>query len=126
MIADPVADTLIRIKNGYASNKVTVDMPYSKLKLALCKLIAKEGYIESVAQKDQSLQVHLKYQGRKPALTDVKRVSRPSVRVYKGYRRLPVVLSGLGIAIISTPLGLLTEKQARKKKTGGEVLAEIW
>lgn len=126
MIGDPVADTLIRIKNGYASNKASVEVPYSKLKLALCKLMVKKGYIESVTHKSQLLQVTLKYQGKKPVLTDVKRVSRPSVRVYKGYKELPVVLNGLGMAVVSTPAGLLTDKEARKKKIGGEVMAEIW
>lgn len=126
MIIDPIADTLIRIKNGYTSGKNTIEIPYSKLHLNLCKLLSKEGYLEDVSKKERILSVVLKYENRKPVLMDVKRVSKPSLRIYKGYRDLPRVLNGLGIAIISTPQGLMTEKEARKKKLGGEVMAEVW
>lgn len=126
MIIDPIADTLIRIKNGYTSGKNIIEIPYSKLHLNLCKLLSREGYLEDVSKKERTLSVVLKYENRKPVLMDVKRVSKPSLRIYKGYRDLPIVLNGLGIAIISTPQGLMTEKEARKKKLGGEVMAEVW
>ena len=123
---DPVADALIRIKNGYQIGKQSVDLRFSKLTLAIVKVLEKEGYIEKADKKDQGIIVTLKYVSRKPAITDVKRVSKPSLRVYKGVKDLPWVLNGLGIAIISTPKGVMTEKEAKKLKLGGEVLALVW
>lgn len=123
---DPVADALIRVKNGYLSGKQSVAVKFSKLTLNLMKLLQKEGYIHNVEQKVGEIIVTLKYESRKPALSEVKRVSRPSLRVYKGVAKLPTVLNGLGIAIISTPKGLMTDKEARKQKVGGEVLALVW
>lgn len=123
---DPVADALIRIKNGYQVGKATVTIRFSKLILKLAKLLEKEGYLSEVEQKSQEIIVTLKYRSRVPVLTDIKRVSKPSLRVYKGVKDLPRVLNGLGIAIISTPKGLMTDRQARKLKVGGEVLALIW
>lgn len=123
---DPVADALIRIKNGYSVGKVSVTIKFSKLIWNLVRLLQKEGYLSDVKQSKREIIVTLKYNSRIPALTDVKRVSKPSLRVYKGVSDLPQVLSGLGIAIISTPQGLLTDRQARKKRVGGEVLAFVW
>lgn len=123
---DPIADALIRVKNGYLSGKQSVSLRYSKLILNLMKLLAKEGYIEDVKESSREIVVGLKYVSRKSAITDIKRVSKPSLRVYKGVGQLPYVLSGLGIAIISTPKGILTDKDARKMKVGGEVLALVW
>ncbi len=123
---DPVADALVRIKNGYQVGKATVAIRFSKLILKLAKLLEKEGYLSGAEQKGQEIIVTLKYNSRVPVLTDIKRVSRPSLRVYKGVKDLPRVLNGLGIAIISTPKGLMTDKEARKLKAGGEVLALIW
>ncbi|MBI2019560.1 30S ribosomal protein S8 [Candidatus Daviesbacteria bacterium] len=123
---DNIGDALIRIKNGYMVGKLEVELKFSKLILKLMKLLQKEGYLESVLQKDKSITVTLKYNMRTPAITDVKRVSRPSLRVYKGAKDLPAVLNGLGIAVISTPKGLMTDKEARKAKTGGEVLVLVW
>jgi len=123
---DNIADTLIRIKNGYRVGKQTVSVRYSKLILEICKLLVSEGFLESCNQKKNEIEVTLKYNNRKPALEDVKRISKPGLRVYKGANDLPRVLNGLGIAIISTPKGVLTDKKARKEKVGGEVLAEVW
>jgi len=123
---DPIGDALIRIKNGYSVGKTTVSLKFSKLILKLTKLLEKEGYLSEVAQKEREIIVTLKYNSRVPVLTDVKRVSKPSLRVYKGVKDLPRVLNGLGIAVISTPKGLMTDKQARKLKIGGEVLALVW
>ena len=123
---DPIADALIRVKNGYLSGKTAVSLRYSKLILNLMKLLAKEGYIEDTKENSREIVVNLKYVSRKSAITDIKRVSKPSLRVYKGVGQLPYVLSGLGIAIISTPKGIMTDKQARKAKVGGEVLALVW
>ncbi|MCR4305500.1 MAG: 30S ribosomal protein S8 [Candidatus Daviesbacteria bacterium] len=123
---DPIGDALIRIKNGYSVDKVSVDLKFSKLIWKLTKLLQEEGYLSEVKQKDREIIVTLKYDARVPVLTDVKRVSKPSLRVYKGFKDLPRVLNGLGIAVISTPKGLMTDKQARKLKVGGEVLALVW
>jgi len=90
------------------------------------QVLQKEGYLSEVKQEEREIIVTLKYDARIPALTDVKRVSRPSLRVYKGTKDLPRVLNGLGIAVISTPKGLMTDKEARKNKLGGEVLAVVW
>ena len=125
-MSDPVADALTRIKNGYMAGIESVTIKYSKLILRLTKLLQKEGYLLAVAQKDRQIIVSLKYISRKPAITDIKRISRPSLRIYKGVKALPYVLNGLGIAIISTPKGLLTDREARKQKVGGEVLALLW
>lgn len=123
---DPVADALIRIKNGYQVGKIEVELKFSKLILQLMKLLQKEGYLSGVKQKGSMITVTLKYNGRIAVLTDVKRVSKPSLRVYKGVKDLPKVLDGIGIAVISTPKGLMTDKDARKEKVGGEVLALVW
>ncbi len=123
---DPVGDALIRIKNGYSVGKVSVNLNFSKLIWNLAKLLQKEGYLSEVKQDKREIVVTLKYNSRIPILTDIKRVSKPSLRVYKGVKDLPRVLNGLGIAIISTPKGLLTDKEARKIKAGGEVLALVW
>lgn len=123
---DPVGDALIRIKNGYQVGKVKVEIRFSKLILNLSKLLKKEGFLSEVEQKKNEIVVVLKYNSRIPVLTDIERVSKPSLRVYKGTKDLPSVLNGLGIAIISTPKGLMTDKQARKLKLGGEVMALVW
>lgn len=125
-MSDSVGDALIRIKNGYSVGKVSVALKFSKLVLNLAKLLQKEGYLAEVKQDKREIVVVLKYHSRIPAITDIKRVSKPSLRVYKGVSDLPSVLSGLGIAVISTPKGLMTDKQARKVKAGGEVLALVW
>ncbi len=126
---DPVADALIRLKNGYLARKDKVNLSYSKLVLAICTLLEKEGYIGKFAQDKEikhNLVVTLKYDDREPVLTDVQRISKPGLRVYKGSKELPWVLNGMGIAIISTPRGVMTDKQARKEGVGGEIMAYVW
>lgn len=123
---DNVADTLIRIKNGYLVSKPIVTVRFSKLNMAICQLLKKEGFIAECQKEENGILVTLKYSGREAALTDVKRVSKPGRRVYKGAKFIPKVLNGLGVAIVSTPKGLMTDKQARKSKLGGEVMAEVW
>lgn len=123
---DPIADALIRVKNGYSVGKTSVDVKFSKLILKLMEVLEKEEYVGKISKEERKLIVELRYESRKPAITDIKRVSKPSLRVYKGCKDLPRVLNGLGIAIISTPKGLLTDKEARKQRLGGEVLALVW
>lgn len=125
-MSDPIADSLIRIKNGYMVGSSIVSIKYSKLVLSILKLLEREGYLGEVKKEGLNIEVTLKYDGRAPSLTDVKRVSKPSLRVYKGVADLPRVLGGVGIAIISTPKGVMSDKEARKKNVGGEVLALIW
>ena len=139
MVSDSIADALIRIKNGYMAGKVETVVPYSKLIFNLCKLLEKEGFIEKVdytpgvssgiksgRHTGSDIKIILKYDGREPALTDVKRVSKPGLRVYKGVKEIRKVLNGYGIAVVSTPKGLMTDKEARKAGMGGELMAEVW
>lgn len=129
---DIVADSLIRIKNSYLAYKESAVLPYSKLVLAICELLQQEGFIESFKEEKiegksfNKIVVNLKYLGRKAALTDVKRISKPGLRVYKPSKALPKVLNGFGLAIISTPKGVMSDKKARKEGVGGEVLAHVW
>ena len=128
MVNDPIADALIRIKNGYMSRKVEIAVSFSKLTLNLCNLLLEKGYLEKIEkdEKGRELKLTLKYIDRKPSLTDVKRISKPGLRVYKGSKELPRVLNGLGIAIISTPKGLKTDREERKEGMGGEIMAFVW
>lgn len=129
---DPVADSLIRIKNGYLAYREEVILPYSKLVIAICTLLQKESFIESFKEEKvegksfNQIKVILKYLGKKAALTDVKRISKPGLRVYKPSKSLPRVLNGFGLAIISTPKGIMSDKHARQERVGGEVLAYVW
>ncbi len=133
MTTDTVSDALIRIKNSYLSYKRDAVLPYSKLVVAICQLLQAEGYIDGFAEESneknpniKQIKVSLKYEGKKPSLTAVKRISKPGLRVYKGKKTLPYVLNGLGIAIISTPKGVMSDKKARKEGLGGEVMAYVW
>ena len=129
---DKVGDLLIRIKNGYLASRNEVSAPHSKLALAICQLLEKEGYIQDCQVKDREIKVTLKYESsgttlkRQPVLTDVKRISKPGRRVYQGNKSLPWVYDGLGMAIISTPKGIMSDKQARKEGVGGEIMAFVW
>lgn len=127
---DTVSDALTRIKNGYLSYKREVVLPYSKLVKSIAEVLKKEGYIAEVNEgmegNFKKLSVTLKYDNRKSVLTDIKRISKPGLRIYKGKLNLPYVLNGLGIAVISTPKGVMTDKEARKEGVGGEILAYVW
>lgn len=117
-----MVDLLIRVKNGYLARQEQVVVPWSRKRQALAGILVKEGFLGSQKAKDRELVLQLK----KGAFTNVKIVSKPSLRVYAKKNQLPEVLGGLGTAVISTPAGLLTEKEARKKGLGGEVICEIW
>jgi small subunit ribosomal protein S8 len=126
---DPIADMLTRIRNGQSANLTKVDMPSSKLKTAIAKLLLDEGYIldYTVAANDGKpiLSVTLKYFQRKPVISKIKRVSRPGFRIYKGCEELPRIMGGLGIAIVSTSKGLMTDRAARVAGCGGEILCYV-
>ena len=125
---DPIADMLTRIRNGQTANKVSVVMPLAKSKLAIAKVLKDEGYIESwsvTEEKKAELEVTLKYFQGKPVVEQIQRVSRPGLRVYKGKNDLPKVMAGLGVAIISTSKGVMTDKSARQAGLGGEVICYV-
>ncbi len=129
-ITDPIADMLTRIRNANNAKHETVDVPASKLKLAIAKILVEEGYIKSyqfVENGNQGvIKITLKYLGKEKVITGLRRVSKPGLRVYVSSEELPKVLRGLGIAIISTSKGVMTDKNARKEHVGGEVLAFVW
>ena len=130
-ITDPIADMLTRISNANNQRHATVDIPASNMKKAIAKILLDEGYVKNVEYIDDSTQgvirVTLKYaENKQKVLTGLKRVSKPGLRIYASKEELPQVLKGLGIAIISTSKGIMTDKEARKQNVGGEVLAFIW
>lgn len=129
-ITDAIADMLTRIRNAGRAGHPSCDIPASNLKRAIADILVSEGYLEKVTFKSDSkqgvLHVTLRYQGKKPVITGIRRVSKPGLRVYADLDNLPRVLGGLGIAIISTSQGLKTDKQARQAGIGGEVLAYVW
>ena len=135
-VSDPIADMLTRIRNAIMTGHVNVAMPSSNLKVAIAKILKEEGFISSYETADgerpgqKVLRIRLKYVGdrreRKSVITGLERVSRPGRRVYTGKTEIPWVLSGMGVAIISTPKGVMTGQRARQLGVGGEVLCKIW
>lgn len=130
-VTDPIGDFLIRIKNGQKARFDKVDIPSSKMKLSLARLLKDEGYIKNYKlvrdNKQGVLRVQLKYgDNREAAITGLKRVSKPGCRMYVGHGDIPRVLNGLGINILSTSRGIMTDRQARKDGVGGELLCSIW
>jgi small subunit ribosomal protein S8 len=126
-LTDPIADMLTRIRNAGSSKHPTVDIPKSKVKLAIADILVEEGYIKGYVVEDRMIKVTLKYVGNKQkVISGLKRISKPGLRVYAGKDELPRVLGGLGIALISTSKGIMTDKKAREAGVGGEVLAYIW
>ena len=132
MTSDPIADMLTRIRNANTAKHDTVDVPSSKMKLAIADILVDEGYIQKYDLVDdgnfKTIRVTLKYGADKneKIITGIKRISKPGLRVYAGKDEIPSVLGGLGIAILSTNQGIVTDKEARKLKVGGEVLAFVW
>jgi small subunit ribosomal protein S8 len=128
-MTDPIADMLTRIRNAQMAEKVAVSIPSSKLKVAIAKVLKDEGYIEDFAVRDGSgkteLDIALKYYAGRPVIERIERISKPGLRVYKGKNDLPKVMNGLGIAIVSTPQGVMTDRHARAANTGGEVLCIV-
>jgi len=127
-MSDPIADMLTRIRNGQARGKVMIEMPASKQKVAIAEVLRDEGYIGDVLVSGEGkpvLRISLKYYRGRPVIEYLRRVSRPGLRIYKGKDELPTVWGGLGIAIISTSRGLMTDRAARRSGSGGEVLALV-
>lgn len=130
-MTDPIADMLTRVRNALAANKETVEVPSSNMKKAIADILLKEGYVSNVEFKEDGyngkLVITLKYIGKKkPVINALKRASRPGLRVYANVETMPKVMDGLGIAILSTNKGILTDKQAKAANVGGEVLCYVW
>jgi small subunit ribosomal protein S8 len=128
-MSDPIADMLTRIRNGQQVERGQVEMPSSKLKVAIAKVLKDEGYIEgfSIATENKKpvLKIALKYYAGRPVIERIERVSKPGLRIYRGAQQIPVVLNGLGVAIVSTPKGVMTDRKARSTGIGGEVLCYV-
>jgi small subunit ribosomal protein S8 len=126
---DPIADMLTRIRNAQMVNKPSVSMPASKLKSAIAKVLKDEGYIDDFAVQDNSgkpqLEIALKYYAGRPVIETIDRISRPGLRVYRGSEAIPKVMNGLGVAIVSTSQGVMTDRKARAAGIGGEVLCVV-
>jgi len=129
VLTDPIADMLTRIRNAALARHLDVDVPVSKLHLEIAKILHREGYIRGyqLINRGRTARLRLRYDPhRQPVLNGLKRISKPGRRVYAGKEVLPRVLGGLGIAIVSTSQGILTDREARKRGVGGEVIAEVW
>lgn len=130
MVNDPIGDMLARVKNAYMARKSVVELPYSKVIAAIAKILHDEGYVSSASSKGEqgkkTLVLGLRYVSSKPALTDVKRKSKPGLRLYIGASEIPTVIGGMGTAILSTPQGIMTGKEAKRRHIGGELLCEVW
>ncbi|MDO4877699.1 MAG: 30S ribosomal protein S8 [Neisseria sp.] len=125
---DPISDMLTRIRNAQRANKISVAMPSSKIKCAIAKVLKEEGYIENFLVSTDTkpvLEIELKYYAGHPVIEQIKRISRPGLRVYKGSNEIPYVMNGLGVAIISTSKGVMTDRKARSEGVGGELLCIV-
>ena len=129
-MTDPITDMLNRIKNAQAVFHQTVDIPFSNLKYEIAKILEKQGFVEKIEKKGKKvkkfIEITLKYDNKVPAISGLKRISKPGQRIYLPAKKIKSVRRGYGIAIISTSKGLMTDKEARKQKLGGEILCEIW
>lgn len=130
-MSDPIADLLTRVRNALHAGFPTVEAPASRMKLGICEVLKREGYIQEYVREEDGkqgiLRVSLKYTAdRKPVIQGIKRVSKPSLRIYAGANEFAQVRSGLGISIVTTSRGVMTAKQARNEKLGGEVLCTVW
>jgi len=130
VVNDPIADMLTRIRNAQIAGHDSVSIPASNMKKSIAKILLSEGFVKNVEfQKNEHqgmIRVTLKYVDKRPVIVGLKRISRPGLRVYASYNEIPKVLGGLGTAILSTPRGVMTDREARKNAVGGEVLAFIW
>ena len=128
-MSDPIADMLTRIRNAQIVDKAAVTMPSSKIKVAIAQVLKDEGYIDGFAVKDTEgkpeLEIALKYYAGRPVIERIERVSRPGLRIYRGKAALPQVMNGLGVAIVTTPKGVMTDRKARATGIGGEVLCYV-
>jgi small subunit ribosomal protein S8 len=128
-MSDPIADMLTRIRNAQSVDKAVVSMPSSKIKVAIAQVLKDEGYIDGFAVRAEDgrnqLEIALKYYAGRPVIERIERVSRPGLRVYRGREAIPAVMNGLGVAIVTTPKGVMTDRKARQTGVGGEVLCYV-
>ena len=129
-MSDVIADMLTRIRNANDAKHATVDIPASKMKKAIADILVEEGYVKSYQViedgKQGMIRITLKYEGKQKVIHGLRRVSKPGLRIYSNYEDMPKVMNGLGIAIVSTSKGIMTDKVARREKVGGEILAFVW
>jgi len=131
MNTDPIADLLTRIRNANRARKDWTDVPWSKLKEAIARVLVDEGFLREVALNESEgrkvLRISLRYdEFRRPVLSGIRRVSRPSLRIYVGSSKIPKIRKGLGVSVLSTPKGVITDRAARKDNVGGEILCSVW
>jgi len=130
MVNDPIADMLTQIKNASMAHKKTVVLPYSKMKYSVAKILSEEGYIGQIDvienEKSKKLSIIMKYLDKQSVIRDVKRISKPGLRSYVNKRAIPRVVNGMGLAILSTPQGVISGDEARKRGIGGEIICTIW
>lgn len=129
MLTDPISDMLTRIRNAYLAKKDEVVLPSSKIKFAIANILKDNGFLAAVKVEDglkKELKLKLFYRNKQPSMENIKRVSKPGQRIYASAKDLPIVLSGYGIAIISTPKGIMTNKEAKKQNIGGEIICEVY
>jgi small subunit ribosomal protein S8 len=126
MVNDPISDFLVRLQNASMVGHSSVSLPYSSMKNAIAKILEREGYLSAVSKKNNALVVGLSYTAGRPAINGVKRISKPSRRMYMGVREVKPVRRGHGLLVLSTPAGVVSGKEAREKRVGGEALFEIW
>lgn len=125
-MVDPIADMLNRIRNAQAVLKETVDFPFSNLKYEIAKILEKSGFVKKVEKKKNNLEISLKYENKIPVISGLKRISKSGQRIYASWQEIKKIKGGYGLAVVSTSRGLMTDKEARKQKLGGEVLCKIW
>nr|YP_009106275.1 ribosomal protein S8 [Interfilum terricola]AIT95137.1 ribosomal protein S8 [Interfilum terricola] len=128
MVNDTISDMLTRIRNANLVKSQNVFLPITRISQQLCQILEKEGFINSYQVTSSGITIRLKYIGRekKPCITNLRRISKPGLRVYTNYKEIPLILNGMGIVILSTPSGLMTDRDARNKKLGGEILCSLW
>jgi len=126
MMTDPIADMLTRIRNGAKAGHAKVEIPASKAKANICKVLKEEGFIKNFKLVAKDNQLNIRVAIKDEAIVGIQRVSKPGLRIYKGYREMPRVLSGLGVSIVSTSAGIVSSRKAKAMKLGGEVLCNVW
>lgn len=126
MVSDPISDLLTRVKNGYRAGLLEIVVPNSRTSLAVAQVLVAEGYLAKIEKTEGGLKLVLKYQGKSPAITDLRRISKPGRRIYSPVSKLPRVWGGLGRNILSTPKGVMSDREAKKLNVGGEILAQVW
>jgi small subunit ribosomal protein S8 len=126
MVNDRLSDFVTRIRNGYQAKLETIEVPTTRTVEQTARVLADEGYLTAVKKEDKKLIITLKYTGKEPIITGIRRVSKPGARIYASVKNFPKVVGGLGINILTTPKGILSEIKARKLNTGGEIIAQVW